>query len=97
MLDGGAVAVQVEVAAGVLERVAEPLRERMEGVVTPGLGRAVDRLREARAEVQARWPEEEERRRAFWFALITQEFLDSAIAGRDDEVESRIEACLSRS
>ena len=77
--------------------LARRLRERMEGVVTPGLGRTVDRLRETRAAVQARWPEEEERRRAFWFELITQEFLDSAIAGRDDEVESRIEACLSRS
>ena len=77
--------------------LARKLRERMEGVVTPGLGRAVERLRAARAEVQSRWPEEEERRRAFWFALITPDFLDSAIAGRDEEVESLIEACLSRS
>ena len=77
--------------------LARRLRERMEGVVTPGLGRAVERLREARAEIQARWPEQEERRRAFWFALITQEFLDSAIAGRDEEVEERIAACLSQS
>jgi precorrin-2 dehydrogenase / sirohydrochlorin ferrochelatase len=77
--------------------LARRLRERMEGVFTPGLGRAVERLRGTRAEVQARWPDEEERRRAFWFALITPDFLDSAIAGRDDEVEKLIEACLSQS
>jgi precorrin-2 dehydrogenase/sirohydrochlorin ferrochelatase len=77
--------------------LARRLRERLEETVTPGLGRAVDRLRGTRAEVHARWPDDEGRRRAFWFTLITQEFLDCAIAGQDEEVESRIEACLSQS
>ena len=77
--------------------LARRLRERLESVVTPGLGRAASRLREARERAHARWPGDESRRRAFWFSLVTQEFLESAIAGRDEEVESRIEACLSQS
>lgn len=77
--------------------LARRLRERLESVITPGLGRAATRLRETRGRVQARWPADEQRRREFWFQLITQDFLDSAIAGRDEEVESRIEACLSQS
>lgn len=77
--------------------LARRLRERLERVVTPGVGRAAERLRDTRVRVQARWPDDESRRRAFWFALITDEFLDCAIAGRDEEVESRIEACLSQS
>ena len=77
--------------------LARRLRERLEAVVTPGLARAADRLRAARGRVQDRWPQDEARRREFWFTLITPEFLDSAIAGRDEDVESRIEACLSQS
>lgn len=77
--------------------LARRLRERLESVVTPGLGRAAATLRETRGRVQARWPADEARRREFWFRLITQDFLDSAIAGRDEEVEARIEACLSQS
>jgi siroheme synthase-like protein len=83
---------------GAAPLLARRLRERLEAaVVTPGLARAVDRLAEARGQIHARWPADEQRRRQFWFALITQEFLDSAIAGRDEEVESRIETCLSQS
>lgn len=77
--------------------LARRLRERVEAVVTPGVGRAADRLTEVRAEVRARWPEDEARRRAFWFELITPEFLDCAAAGRDEEVEERITRCLSQS
>ena len=83
--------------AGASPLLARRLRERLEGVVTPGLARAVDRLRSLREEVQTRWPDDEARRRGLWFNLITQEFLDDAIEGRDEEIESRIEACLSRS
>lgn len=77
--------------------LARRLRERLEAVVTPGLGRAARRLAQARAEVRARWPADEGRRREAWFALVTPEFMDAAIAGRDDEVEHRITACLSQS
>ena len=77
--------------------LARRLRERLESVVTPGLGRATRRLAELRAEVRSRWPEDEARRRAAWFGLIDDDFLDAAIAGRDDEVEHRITACLSQS
>jgi precorrin-2 dehydrogenase/sirohydrochlorin ferrochelatase len=77
--------------------LARRLRERLEAVVTPGLGRAARRLAEARREVRARWPEDEERRREAWFAIITPEFLDAAIEGRDADVEHRITACLSQS
>lgn len=77
--------------------LARRLRERLEDVVTPGLGRAARRLAALRAEVRARWPGDEGRRRAAWFGLITDAFLDAAIAGRDDEVEHRISACLSQS
>jgi siroheme synthase-like protein len=73
------------------------LRERLEAVVTPGLGRAARRLAALRAEVHARWPQDEKRRRAAWFELVTPEFLDAAIAGRDEDVEHRISACLSQS
>lgn len=73
------------------------LRERLEEVVTPGVGRAARRLEEVREEVRARWPEDEARRRAFWFDLVTPGFLDSAVGGRDEEVESRITRCLSQS
>jgi precorrin-2 dehydrogenase / sirohydrochlorin ferrochelatase len=92
----GEVTVAVS-TGGASPLLAGRLRERIGAIVTPGLARAIERLRGARAEVQARWPDEEERRRAFWFALITQEFLDCAIAGQDEEVNSRIEACLSQS
>jgi precorrin-2 dehydrogenase/sirohydrochlorin ferrochelatase len=77
--------------------LARRLRERLEAVVTPGLGRAARRLAALRAEVRARWPEDEKRRRAAWFELVTPEFLDAAIAGRDEDVEHRISACLSQS
>jgi precorrin-2 dehydrogenase/sirohydrochlorin ferrochelatase len=73
------------------------LRERLEAVVTPGVGRAAARLETVRDEVRARWPEDEARRRAFWFDLITPGFLDSAVEGRDEEVEARISRCLSQS
>jgi len=77
--------------------LARRLRERLEAVVTPGLGRAARRLAEVRREVRARWPEDEARRREAWFGLVTPEFLDAAIEGRDDDVEQRISACLSQS
>ena len=77
--------------------LARRLRERLEAVVTPGLGRAASRLSEVREEVQARWPADEGRRRAFWFELITPEFLDLAVAGRDEDVEQAIRRCLSQS
>lgn len=91
-----------EVVAAISTGGASPLlasgvRERLESVVTPGLGRAAARLLALREEVQSRWPEDEARRRSFWRVLVTGQFLDSAIAGKDDEVEARIEACLSRS
>ena len=78
--------------------LARRLRERLEAdVVTPGLGRAARRLAEVRAEVQARWPGDEARRRAFWFELITPEFLDWSVRGRDEDVEQAITRCLSQS
>lgn len=77
--------------------LARRVRERLEAVVTPGLGRAASRLAGVRKEVQARWPADEGRRRAFWFELITPEFLDLAVAGRDEDVEQAIRRCLSQS
>ena len=77
--------------------LARRLRERLETVVTPGLGRAARRLAQVRAEVQARWAADEPRRRAFWFELITPGFLDLAVAGRDEDVEQSIRRCLSQS
>lgn len=78
--------------------LARRLKERlMETVVTPGLGRAARRLSSVRAEVQARWAQDEGRRRAFWFELITPGFLDLAVAGRDEDVEQSIRRCLSQS
>lgn len=77
--------------------LASRVRDRLGEVATPALGRVAARLQVVRDDVRARWPEDEQRRRAFWESLITEEFLDSAIAGKEDEVESRIEACLSRS
>jgi siroheme synthase-like protein len=77
--------------------LARRLRERLQAVVTPGLGRAASRLARVRKDVQARWPADEGRRRAFWFELITPEFLDLAVAGRDEDVEQAIRRCLSQS
>jgi siroheme synthase-like protein len=73
------------------------LRERLEAVVTPGLGRTATRLAQVRDHVRQRWPESEARRRDAWFNLVTPEFLDAAIAGRDAEVEHHIDRCLSQS
>jgi precorrin-2 dehydrogenase/sirohydrochlorin ferrochelatase len=77
--------------------LARRLRERLESVVTPGLGRAARRLARVREEVHTRWPDDGERRREAWFGLVTPEFLDAAIEGRDEDVEHRIAACLSQS
>jgi siroheme synthase-like protein len=77
--------------------LARRLRERLEGVVTEGLGRAARRLARLRDEVQARWPGDEGRRRDLWFRLVTPEFLEDAVAGRDGDVETRIARCLSQS
>jgi precorrin-2 dehydrogenase / sirohydrochlorin ferrochelatase len=77
--------------------LARRLRERLAATVTPGLGRAARRLAEVRGDVQARWSGDEGRRRAFWFELITPEFLDLAVAGRDEDVEQAIRRCLSQS
>lgn len=73
------------------------LRERLETVITPGLGRAAGRLSTVRRVLRERWPADEQRRRSAWFGLVTPEFLDAAIAGRDDDVENRITRCLSQS
>ncbi|HEX2202843.1 MAG TPA: bifunctional precorrin-2 dehydrogenase/sirohydrochlorin ferrochelatase [Longimicrobium sp.] len=77
--------------------LARRLRERLEGVVTPGLGRAAGRLARLREELKARFPGDEARRRAAWFSLVTEEFVDAAVAGRDEDVETRIARCLSQS
>lgn len=77
--------------------LARRVRERLESIVTPGLGRAARRLAAVREDVRARWPADEGRRRAFWFHLVTPELLDAAVAGRDEDVERRISACLSQS
>lgn len=77
--------------------LARRLRERLESVATPGLGRAVARLGRLRQEVHARWPADEERRRRFWDSLVTDAFLDDAISGQDERLEARIETCLSQS
>ncbi|HEX6038459.1 bifunctional precorrin-2 dehydrogenase/sirohydrochlorin ferrochelatase [Longimicrobium sp.] len=78
--------------------LARRVRERLEATLaTPGLGRAARRLADVRDEVQARWAGDEGRRRAFWFDLITPEFLDLAVAGRDEDVEQAIRRCLSQS
>ena len=82
---------------GAAPLLARRLRERLEAVVTPGLGRAAARLAALRGEVQARWAGDEGRRRALWFELITPEFVDDAVAGRDEDVERRIGRCLSQS
>lgn len=75
--------------------LARRIRDRLGPIVTPGLGRAAARLQILRDEVRSRWPDDEERRRALWFQLVTSEFLDAAIAGRDEDVENRIARCLS--
>ena len=77
--------------------LARRIGERLDDVVTAGLGRAARLLADARTDVQARWAGDEARRRAFWFSLITPEFLDLAIQGRDEEVERAIARCLSQS
>jgi siroheme synthase-like protein len=77
--------------------LARRLREALETVVTPGLGRTARRLALLRREVRARWPGDEARRRAFWFELVTSDFLDLAVAGSDEDVERHIERCLSQS
>jgi precorrin-2 dehydrogenase/sirohydrochlorin ferrochelatase len=77
--------------------LARRVRERLAGVVTPGLGRAARRLADVRDTVQARWSADPSRRRAFWFELITPEFLDLAVAGQDEDVEQAIRRCLSQS
>ena len=82
---------------GAAPLLARRLRERLEAVVTPGLGRAALRLAKLRGELQSRFAHDEERRRALWFDLITPEFVDDAVAGRDEDVERRIGRCLSQS
>ena len=82
---------------GASPMLAARLRERLGEIVTPALGRVAARLHVVRDEVRERWPDDEQRRRTFWESLVTEEFLDCAIAGKDDEVESRIAACLSQS
>ena len=84
-------------SGGASPRLATAIRDRLGAVVTPGLGRCAARLAVLREELHARWPDDEARRRAFWTSLVTEEFVDLALLGRDEEVESRIEACLSRS
>lgn len=77
--------------------LARRIRDRLAAVVTPGLGRAALRLARLRGQVQARWPGDEARRRAFWFSLVTPELIDAAAEGRDEDVEARIARCLSPS
>jgi siroheme synthase-like protein len=82
---------------GAAPLLARRIRERLEALVTPGLGRAAARLAALRGEVHARHPHDEGRRRALWFDLITPGFVDDAVAGRDEDVERRIGRCLSQS
>lgn len=84
-------------SGGASPRLATAVRDRLAQVVTPGLGRCAARLAALREELQARWPDDEDRRRRFWTALVTEEFVDLALAGQDEEVESHIDVCLSRS
>lgn len=81
---------------GASPRFAALLRDRIAGVLTPGVGAAAERLVRLRAEVAARWPEDAERRRRFWQELITPEFVELALAGDDEGLEAWIEGCGSR-
>lgn len=83
--------------AGAAPVFARRLRDRLGETVTPGVGRAAARLRQLREEVRARWSDEPARRRDFWLRLVSPELLDSAVAGRDEEVELAISRCLSQS
>jgi len=84
-------------SGGASPLLSRRLRERLESVVTPGLGRTAGRLSTVRKQIRDRWPADEARRRDAWFGLVTPEFLDAAIAGRDAEVEQHIARCLSQS
>ena len=90
-------AVVAASTGGAAPLLAARLRDRLAKLVTPGLGRTVARLHSLREEVHARWPDDAQRRRTFWRSLVTEEFLDEAIAGSDAAVEAHIEVCLSRS
>lgn len=92
----GEVTVAVS-TGGASPLLAARIRDRVARLVTPGVGRASERLLALRSRVRERWPEDGAKRRTFWTALVTDEFLDRAIDGRDDELENRIEACLSQS
>jgi siroheme synthase-like protein len=96
MVRAGVVTVAVS-TGGASPLLAARLRDRVARTVTPALGAASERLLTLRSRVRERWPDDEAKRRAFWVALITDEFLDQAIEGRVDELENRIEACLSQS
>lgn len=81
---------------GAAPLLAKRLLARAAAVITPGVGRAAQRLIGVRTELRAHVPAEA-RRRDFWRRLITPDFLDSVIAGRDDDVEARIAQCRSAS
>lgn len=87
----------VAVGTGGSPLLARRLRDKVAELLTPGLEGAAARLAGVRGVVHRQWPDQPERRRAFWFRLITPEFLDAAIAGREEDVELSITRCLSQS
>lgn len=81
---------------GASPKLARHIRRRIEEVLPAGLADTTARLRALRAELRARWPEDEPRRRAFWAELFDDDMAEAALAGRLAEVQNRIDACLSR-
>ena len=58
-------------------------------------GQLLDLMADLRRRVYARFPNAPERRQAFWQELVTDDTLALARQGKWDEIEERIEVCLS--
>jgi len=58
-------------------------------------GQLLDVMADLRRRVYARFPNAPERRQAFWQQLVTDDTLALARKGKWDEIEERIEVCLS--
>ncbi|MGH7458849.1 MAG: precorrin-2 dehydrogenase/sirohydrochlorin ferrochelatase family protein [Longimicrobiaceae bacterium] len=82
---------------GAAPLLAGRLRDRVAAAIPPGAGKAARRLSGVRKLIHGRWPDDPERRHRCWQELVSEEFVDAALRGDDQDVKERIERCLLQS
>lgn len=76
---------------------AKLIRGKLEDILGPEHAEMVNILERLRPRVMERFPDDPDRRRSVWDAIVSWETLELIRRGKTEEVEARIKQCLSSS